>query len=707
MQNPDLDAPKPSLPRIARWAGPISAAMAVVLAIALAVRRIDSPDVGYHLACGEHFLDTGQIVSSNLWYYTELDAKTLADPSTWGPASWYDASTHTYRFVNLNWLSQVLMAVIARAGGMLGLSIFQVLLFAALFVPMFVVGRRNGAPWHGLAAVAVLTSLAMSPRIPIRPETFGYLALAVQWCLLAGPGFGPRRAAVVALLQVFAANVHSYFLLGAGLTGVMFLQAWLDARASVGGADAAAAAERRQRVKWLGVALLAVIVAPLVNPWAQRGAWMPVETLTYMRRHGIGSSVVRPGQMMHPWAAIRELRPTFDKGLSPLLDEVPNTAYVICLVLAVAAAVQAVRLRRWGWLLATCAMTSASLQMIRNTAVFAMIVMPIAAVLLADAYREWRARRPASRDLAPAVLAALTVLAVVYFTASVTSNRFYLPRSGLTRFGLGPSRLVLPLPVAEWINANSPPDRLWCDYDTSSNLMYFTRPRREVPVTTGTWTFPPQTMVEGLLLELDRTPFAAFADKYGVRTVVFSSVWKGTTPLMAKLLADPQWAVVDVGATHVVLVRRTDAPDDFATAHEVRPETLDVAAFVKRADAVDPVPTLGATRGAELLLRLGWDGAALAVCEDILRRNVHNARAWAVKARAQCDVAIQKAQEAQKFAAEGSVSEARSARDEAEGLRQDAERSANRALGLDPSTPWAMGVLQQTAQLRQALTEGA
>lgn len=694
------------MPSIARWAGPVAAVMAVVLAIALAVRRIDSPDVGYHLACGEHFLDTGEIVSSNRWYYTELDPETLSDPSTWGPASWYDASTHTYRFVNLNWLSQVIMAVAVRAGGMTGLSIFQVVLFAALFVPILVGGRRNGAPWHALAAVVALIALTMSPRIPLRPETFGYLALAVQWCLLVGPGFGPRRAVVVVLLQVFAANVHSYFLLGAALTGAMLLQALLEARASAASSDAGESSERKDRAKWLGIALMGVLVAPFVNPWLHRGAWMPVETLLYMRQHGIGSSVVPEGQMMHPWAAIRELRPTFDRGLSALVDEPPNAAYVVCLGIAVLAAAQALRGRRWGWLLAIVAMISVSLQMIRNTAVFAIIVMPIAAALLADAYRQFRARG-GTRDFAPAVLAGATVLAAAWFTASVVSNRFYLPKGGLARFGLGASRVVLPVSAADWINAHGPPDRLWCDYDTSSNLMYFTRPRREVPVTTGTWTFPPQTMIEGLLLELDREPFAAFADKYGVQTVVLSMVWKGPTPLVRHLLGDPQWAVVDVGMSHLILARRTNAASDFAAANELHPETFDVAGFVARADADEPLPTLGAARGAEILLYLGWYEPALAVCEDAIRRDVRNARAWAVKARVQCDLAIQKAQEAQRLADAGSADESKSARGLADGLRRDAEMSANRALGLDARAPWAGGVLQQTAQLREFLGEGA
>lgn len=54
---------------------------AVALAGALAVRPVTSYDIGYHLAYGEHFLRTGEIVQTNRFIYTRLDKAILADPS--------------------------------------------------------------------------------------------------------------------------------------------------------------------------------------------------------------------------------------------------------------------------------------------------------------------------------------------------------------------------------------------------------------------------------------------------------------------------------------------------------------------------------------------------------------------------------------------------------------------------------------------------
>jgi hypothetical protein len=669
------------------------------MALSLAVRRIDSPDLGYHLACGDHFLDHGEVLRDQRFYYTELDPALLADPARWGPSSWYDAATGTYRFVNVNWLSQVVMAAVHRASGMEGLSALQIAMFAALLVPLVVLARRNGTPWLAVAVAVILVALTAGPRIPLRPEGFGYLVLAVQWCLLAGPGFGPRRAAAVTLLQVVAANVHSYFVLGVALAGAMAVHGVLEWRAAPAHPEVAA---RKRRALWLSAALLGTVVAPLANPWFVRGAVMPLETISYMRRHGIGSSEPpAEGTMMHPWAAIRELRPTLDDGLAALLNASSTATYLVCLVLALLAAAHALRRRAWGWALALLGMSAVSLQMSRNLAVFAVIAMPPAAALLAD----WGRARRGGRDLGArttATAAAAVAVAALLVTASVVDQRFYLPRNGLSRFGLGVSRLVLPVDAAAWIDAHDPPGRVWCDYDTSSNLMYLTRPHRETPVTTGTWTFPPEVMVEGLLLEVGRASFAEYAGKYDVQTVVFSTVWKGPTPLMARLIRDPDWAIVDVGVAHVILARRSGAAAALAAAQELRAGTFDVPRLVARAEAADPavVPALG--RAVDLLLLLEWEEPARQVCGEILRRDASDAPAHARIARAYLQEAARSVNEAARLEGEGLAAEAAAARDVARAKCSEAEESANRALAIDPTSPWAPTILLQAFQVREA-----
>jgi len=86
----------------------LALAGALALAVLLAVRPLISPDLGYHLAYGEEFLETGRIVDTNSEFLYTLPAD--ADyGGQMGPGCWYDADGQ-YRFPNANWLSQLALA---------------------------------------------------------------------------------------------------------------------------------------------------------------------------------------------------------------------------------------------------------------------------------------------------------------------------------------------------------------------------------------------------------------------------------------------------------------------------------------------------------------------------------------------------------------------------------------------------------------------
>ena len=259
---------------------------ACAFAVASAVRVINSPDIGYHLAYGEHFLETGKIVQTNLWIWYPLDSKRLSNPAELGPGSTYDPATHTYNFINSSWATQVVVAAAYRAGGMTALVSLQVALWVGILALVLVTLRRNGVPWHWVGLPVILIYLASDQRIPLRPEVFGFLFLAAQWTLLMGPGFGPKRAIGVVLLQVLAVNFHIYFLLGIGLSGVMAFEArrrWLGCRQ-----QRQPAVEAARQWKWLAIATAGTVAAAFCNPWFARGAFMPIQTALYLHANHVG-----------------------------------------------------------------------------------------------------------------------------------------------------------------------------------------------------------------------------------------------------------------------------------------------------------------------------------------------------------------------------------------------------------------------------------
>ena len=121
---------------------------ACAFALTSAVRMINSPDIGYHLAYGEHFLETGKIVQTGQWVWYPLDSKRLSNPDELGPGCTYDADTHTYGFVNSNWGTQVVIAAAYRAGGMTALVLVQVALWAGILALVIVTLRAT--EWLGI-----------------------------------------------------------------------------------------------------------------------------------------------------------------------------------------------------------------------------------------------------------------------------------------------------------------------------------------------------------------------------------------------------------------------------------------------------------------------------------------------------------------------------------------------------------------------------
>ena len=135
-------------------------ATAAAVVLVLAIRPVASFDIGYHLAYGDHFLRTGRIVQSGRFgIYTPLDAKILADPAQWGPGCRFDARTGEYRFVNANWLSQIVFAVTHRLGGMTGLCVLRAALIMATFAVIARTMRRAGVAWAWIAGGVIPPTL--------------------------------------------------------------------------------------------------------------------------------------------------------------------------------------------------------------------------------------------------------------------------------------------------------------------------------------------------------------------------------------------------------------------------------------------------------------------------------------------------------------------------------------------------------------------
>jgi hypothetical protein len=629
----ELIIAEPYPPAWQRGLGIAAVAMVAAFVLVLGVGTVTTEDLGYHLAYGEHFLSTGRIVDDGLGIYQTVPYNQLRYDLP--PGAWLDAEGR-YRFPNANWLSQVVMARVHRVGGMAGLSVLLAVLSAGIFALMAAAMRRLGLGAIGIAAGMLLAAMVSYERILLRPEVCSYLVLAAMLCLLLRGPLTRWTAVGLIVLQLLLVNLHSYFLLGLGLTGAfaaedMLRRLWrrfgtgdLSRQSSPAGAGAG----------WtLWVVLGLQVLACFANPWTWRLAILPIQTLVFMRAHNIaGGSFTETG---HPWAVIGEFFRPFASGISE--NSRASDAYVVLLVLAGAGALCAAWLRRWAHVLVILAMAAASLTMRRNIAPAAMLITPPALSACRDALGPlarlaWR-RRPAIRLAAAAMSAAGLILAGAVGVFGVLTQQFYSNESRPTRFALGISKTAMPLSAAKWINRNAPAGRLWTDYNTSSNLYWFTSPHRDVPVLTNTWAYPPDAMALVLAVSRGRADYRTAFDRLDVQIVTLK-MDHTSMPLARRMLADANWALVDLDAVYATLLRTNGSNAGLARRQRITPETLDVDDFIRRLSAMDPVGGFPVYLGASTLAEIGWDKQAVAVMDHALANwpgAPHVERVWDMK----------------------------------------------------------------------------
>ena len=628
-----LPPTEPHLPGLQRGLGIAAAAMVAAFVLVLGVRTLTTEDLGYHLAYGEHFLSTGRIVDDALGTYRIVSHDRLRYDLP--PGAWLDADSR-YRFPNANWLSQVVMAAVYRIGGLTGLSVLLAALSAGIFALLAITMRQLGLGALGIAAGMLLAAMASYERILLRPEMCSYVLLAAMLCLLVRARLTRPSAAALVVLQLLLVNLHSYFLLGLGLTGAfaaedVLRRLWRRFVGREGSRRSSSAPSGASRALWVVLGLQ--VLACFANPWTWRLAALPFQTLVFMRaNHIAGGSFVETG---HPWAVIGEFFRPFASGISE--NSRASDAYIVLLALAGAGALCAAWLRRWAHVLVIFAMTAASLTMRRNIAPAALLIVPLALSACRDALGPlgrlaWRCR-PAIGRAIPATSAAVLILAGTVGIFGVLTQRFYSYENRPTRFGLGVSETALPLSAARWINSNAPAGRLWTDYNTSSNLYWFTGAHRDVPVLTNTWAYPPDAMALVLAVSRGRADYRAVFDHLGVQVVTLKMDYT-SMPLARRMLADPNWALVDLDAIHATLLRANGPNADLARRQCITPDTLDVDAFIRHLSAMDPVSNFPVYFGASTLAEIGWDKQALAVQDYTLANwpdQPHVERVWDMK----------------------------------------------------------------------------
>lgn len=586
----------------AAWCALAAAFLAVS---GLAPKTIFSPDLGYHLAYGDHFLQTGDLVDSSEFVYVQWSEQAYPP----GPACWYDEQGR-YRFPNANWLSQIVMALSHQWGGELGLGILQMGLILGVFALSLTTLRLGRVGPTAAGAGLLVLALAMTERLTLRPELFSYLILAGQLCLLrpaATQGKGLGRLAIVILIQLqwLLANLHSYWLLGLACTGALLtgeLLHWIGNRFKARANPECLVTARvvGVRARKLAVVLAGQLLVVFVNPWTWRLASLPLETMLFLRSHDIaaGSS--------HPWATISEFFPPMHKDFGAIL---PLVGLFLTMGLAGLGAAACLARRRWGDLLLILGMVLVSFSMRRNIAVGGLVILPVSLIALHDLGRSLpkSIRHRAGRPWLGAVASLVVLVASGIFGWGVVTGRYYYLDRFVPRFGLGYDKSFLPWNAAAWIRHHQPAGRVWTSYNPSSTICYFGE--RNVPLLTNTWAYPPNWMATVLQSVQDASLFEDLAEQYDLQTVCVDRTTGGA--LLSYLAQHRQWSIVSVEPRFAVFVNNTGPNAELAARETLRPGLLDLDREFQTIIDETPLPAGILTSLSMTYQQLLWDDAAI------------------------------------------------------------------------------------------------
>jgi len=655
---------------VAAWA---AVALAGALVCTLAWFRIGNLDLGYHIAYGRHFLATGQIVGAE------------ADPFLYAESR--------RPFVNANWGSQVLFALVERAGGATGLFALRCGLIAAIFAAIgHIAFRQTGEP-IAVAVAWLLAAMAGYERFSLRPELVSYAILCIQLVVLVGGVRSAWRVAALVALQLLLVNAHSYFLLGVALTlcwSAEGLARWGLRRWASSLYDTP---ESAGALRWTLIALGLQVCACFCHPWHVQAAMFPFRTVGYLASsNAMGGSGAVDGA--GSWSNISEFQSPFS-----FFDESINRytihAFVVVLVVAAVGAIAAVRRGRWAFVLAIGGFFLVATQMRRNIAPFAFIASPLAVVAIRQVFsRDGVTKGAPKRSTAPLRMA-LTIAVMIVSAAGaflVGTGRWYYAERRITRQrGTGYSDITFPQKAVEWLTAQAALEpRLYVDYFASSNALLWLPADRTIFVDTNTFAYSDTTLSEAFDLGRDLIPHDVFFDREKINVALLRA-GPDTRRLIANLTQDDfNWALVYFDENVVIFIRRQIwAHTDVVMANPVSESRLDADAWIATATGTARERALQIGTMVNVPYSLRWWAKAAELCEAAVTLAPDYHEAWLQLGTCQGNLGNAAAKD----------NDLRGARDH----WRAALGSFDRVLALDPSNETARALTQRTREVLSAI----
>ncbi|MCG8404916.1 MAG: tetratricopeptide repeat protein [Phycisphaerales bacterium] len=575
-----------------------------VLVVALSWFKLSSLDIGYHVAYGRHFLKTGEIVGDR------------PDPFIY--------PENGTSFVNANWGSQVIMALVERLAGAGGLISLRITLTAIIFACLAIIVRQHVSSWLAVAMAWMLAAVAAYERFSMRPELFSYAVMSLQFVLLMRGIRSWRSITALAVLQLAWVNLHSYFLVGLVLSGAWLLGSAFSARKGSGDQGAA---EARKRVRFLAVALLIQIVACAVNPRHVHGAVFPLRTLEFLQTHeAMGGAMGDPSESA--WSEISEFQSPFSFHGEKISGRTIHAYYVLLGIGSMGVLALLVR-GRVAAVLVIVILFLMTTQMRRNIAQFALLAAPLSVAGISMLIPWSRIQASVLRILKFATVLIISTLSC-WWSVQIVDGRFYYGERRIIReFGSGYSDYTFPRRAVQWLaDCKDLQPKLFIDYFSSSNALQWLPERFKLFVDTNTFAYEDETLGAAFDLVTGKISHQAFFNKHGVNVVMLRCSSNTQMLVRAMMLNRGDWALVYYDPDVVVFVRRIVPHVNAILANDISEMDLSPEQWIKGFDGPPHRKAVRLYTAANVPMFLGWFRSAAALLEEAVRLAPDHQESW-------------------------------------------------------------------------------
>ncbi|MCK5706931.1 MAG: hypothetical protein KAI43_04705 [Candidatus Aureabacteria bacterium] len=482
-----------------------------IIITAFCIHKLFNYDIWWHLRTGEYILKNRTVPFYDIFTYSVAN-------NIW---------------IDLHWFFQIIVYKIWCIAGSTGL-IFAVVIFINL--SFFIISRSLSPNISTTVKYGILLIAAfiLEGRFFIRPELFSYVYLLLFLYVLSRSAKYSNKKIIflLCLIQLLWVNTQGLFILGIYLCFCFFLEKLIIKR-------------EKKEITFGAILLLLVILVSFINPYGLKGLLFPLKLFTR-----IGPEVnlfrLNINEFMSPFAT---------SGY--LLYKVYAGLFIVLLILSF-------KKHSLHKIIFSISLFFLSVIANRNINIFVFASIPL---VISGFDHLMKNKLKIESFLTTKLIkifreCILTTLIIVYITCiyCVVSNRYYIKKNSLKRFGFGINNTFYPKKAVDFILDNNIRGRIFNDVGTGSYAIYRFYPSRKVYIDGRLEVMGDEHFNEHIEMLSDFNRLENFVEKKNFSVILFRFDPSGVK-LMSRFKKLKKWKLVYFSHSGVVFLRKGERDD--------------------------------------------------------------------------------------------------------------------------------------------------